>query len=123
MEISDSVLIQIITEAQKSKGWLKFLGIVLIVAGGLQALSIVGILFAWLPIWMGALLVQAGNLAAKISTERDMNALPDLMSKLRAYFTIQAIVIVASIVVAILIIILYVIFGLALFAMLSQEMN
>ncbi len=123
MEINDNVLSQVITEAQKTKGWLKFLGIVVIVAGGMQALSIVGIVFAWLPIWMGTLLVQAGNLAAKISTERDINALPDFISKLRTYFAIQAIVVVASVVMAILIIILYVVFGLALFAMLSQEMN
>ena len=41
----------IVAEKLRSmKGWLKFLGILTIIAGALQVLTIVGIVFAWLPI-------------------------------------------------------------------------
>ncbi|MFO7651171.1 MAG: DUF5362 family protein, partial [bacterium] len=49
------------TNARGLAGWLKFFGIVTIIAGALNALSLVGILWAWLPIWLGVLLVQAGS--------------------------------------------------------------
>ncbi len=43
------------------RGWIKFLGILSIVSGALGALSIIGILWAWLPIWLGVLLFQAAS--------------------------------------------------------------
>lgn len=40
-------------------GWLKFLGILNIIAGVLYCLTIVGIIFGWLPIWIGISLNKA----------------------------------------------------------------
>ncbi len=54
--------------ATQSKGWLKFLGVLSIIGGVLSALTIVGILVAWLPIWMGVLLFQAGSQADAMAT-------------------------------------------------------
>ena len=45
----------------QARGWLKFLGVLSIISGVGTALSIVGIIFAWLPIWMGVLMFQAGS--------------------------------------------------------------
>jgi hypothetical protein len=45
----------------QARGWLKFLGVLSIIGGIVQALSIVGIIIAWLPIWMGVLMFQAGS--------------------------------------------------------------
>ena len=45
----------------KARGWLKLLGVLSIIGGVGQALSIVGIIFAWLPIWMGILMFRAGS--------------------------------------------------------------
>jgi hypothetical protein len=45
----------------QAKGWLKFLGILSIIGGVFQALTIVGIIYAWIPIWSGVLLHQAGS--------------------------------------------------------------
>ena len=42
-------------------GWLVFLGWFNIIAGILYALTIVGIIFAWLPIWIGFCLKNAGE--------------------------------------------------------------
>lgn len=43
------------------KGWTRFVAIMLIVLGSLYALTIVGIVFAWLPIWLGVVLLNAVN--------------------------------------------------------------
>ncbi|MBD3246766.1 MAG: hypothetical protein GF333_07120 [Candidatus Omnitrophica bacterium] len=43
------------------KGWLKFLGIVHIVTGALQCLTIIGALFGWIPLWIGILSLKTAN--------------------------------------------------------------
>ena len=40
----------------EARGWMKFLGIVMVIAGIFTAITIVGIIIAWLPIWLGVLL-------------------------------------------------------------------
>jgi len=82
--------------SRRLKGWLKFLGIVNIVAGGLQALSFVGIFIAWLPIWLGITLVQAGSQAQKFADQGDTASLAGLTGKLRNYFTITGIVTIVA---------------------------
>jgi hypothetical protein len=42
-------------------GWLKFLGILNIVAGVIYCCTIFGAVFGWIPIWIGVLLNNAGN--------------------------------------------------------------
>jgi hypothetical protein len=42
-------------------GWLTFLGVLTIIYGALMVLTIWGIIIAWLPIWIGVLLLQAGG--------------------------------------------------------------
>lgn len=77
--------------ATQSKGWLKFLGVLSIIGGVLSALTIVGILVAWLPIWMGVLLFQAGSQADAMATTQDPNRLVVMLNKLRTYFVIQGV--------------------------------
>jgi hypothetical protein len=77
--------------ATQSKGWLKFLGVLSIIGGVLSALTIVGILVAWLPIWMGVLLFQAGSQADGMATTQDPNRLVVMLNKLRTYFVIQGV--------------------------------
>jgi len=78
--------------AGQSKGWLKFLGVLYIVSGALTALTVVGILFAWLPIWMGVLLFQAGTQAETAVLTRDPGGLITMMDKLRLFFVINGVV-------------------------------
>ena len=111
MELSEQVFGTIVEEAQKSKGWLKFIGIMMIIGGALEALSIVGIIIAWLPVWMGVILIQAANAAESFALNSDTSKLTELASKLRLYFTIQGIFIIVNIAFVILSIILYLILG------------
>ena len=75
----------------ESKGWLKFLGVISIVSGVLTALSLVGIIVAWLPIWMGFLLYQGGSLVEQAYVGGDPEALTASLGKLRTYFTVTGV--------------------------------
>ena len=70
---------------------MKFLGVVSILEGALAALTIVGILFAWLPIWLGLLLFKAAE-DAEIASKGDPARLEPFIKRLNKYFMIQGIV-------------------------------
>ena len=83
--------------AKNMSGWLKLVGIVNIVLGAMSALSIVGIIFAWVPIWMGILLFQAGGKADEAQLQNRPEQLKIMLDKLRVYFLIQGIMIIVAI--------------------------
>jgi hypothetical protein len=93
MQTTENVTDRLLAIAGQSKGWLKFLGVLSIISGILTALSIVGILIAWLPIWMGVLLFQAGSRADTAALAKDSSQLVPMMDKLRVYFMIQGVLI------------------------------
>ena len=59
--MDDMGLKQICFPIYQSRNWMKFLGVLSIASGILSAISIVGLLFCWLPIWLGTLLFGAAN--------------------------------------------------------------
>ena len=75
----------------QSKGWLKLLGVLSIVYGGILAITIVGIVIAWLPIWTGVLLYQAATLVDRAYTSGDEHVLTESLGKLKLYFTIAGV--------------------------------
>ena len=75
----------------QARGWLKFLGVLSIIAGVGQALSIVGILIAWLPIWMGVLMFQAGSSIESAGQFGDRFAFLRSMGSLKTYFMLQGV--------------------------------
>ena len=48
----------------QSKGWLKFLGVLSILQGIMAAITLVGLVIAWLPIWIGVVLHRAPDVHA-----------------------------------------------------------
>ena len=54
-------------------------------------MSIVGILFAWLPIWIGVLLLQAGSQVDSLKLTKVPAKLVTMMDKLKTYFIIQGV--------------------------------
>lgn len=74
-----------------AKGWMKFLGVLTIIYGVFAALSIVGLLIAWLPIWIGVLLYQAANATEAAVHAQDAAALTRALEKLRTYFVIMGV--------------------------------
>lgn len=88
--------------AKGMTGWIKFMGIMTIIGGCLQALSIVGLVIAWLPIWMGVVLTKAGSRAREYADKGDFASLEGMIGQLKTYFTISGILIIISFVVSII---------------------
>ena len=89
---------QIRSNIKETKGWMKLLGILSIIGGALQALTIVGIVIAWLPIWIGVLLTQAASKADEFVTKASPADLIEYHSKLKTIFTILGIVAIIALV-------------------------
>jgi hypothetical protein len=105
------------------KGWMKFMGIVQIVAGAINALSIIGILWAWIPIWIGIVLVQAGSRTGEYAEKGDPAALEAMTGKLKTYFVISGVLMIVSIAIGLLAGIVWaILLGAGLFSM-SDLMN
>jgi hypothetical protein len=86
----------------KANGWIKFVGVMSIIYGALMVLSIWGIIIAWLPIWLGIVLVSASNLLERSSRSHDEQALSESFEKIAKYFKLTGIFIIVGIVMAIL---------------------
>ncbi|MBM3313331.1 hypothetical protein FJY70_01905 [candidate division WOR-3 bacterium] len=89
--------------AKAMSGWMKFIGIMTIIGGALNAISIIGLLWAWLPIWLGVVLTQAGAKAQEYAGKGDAASLEALTGRLKTYFVLSGIVLIASLVVGILV--------------------
>ena len=84
----------------ESKGWIKFLGVVSVIQGIIAVFSIVGILIAWLPIWIGVLLYQSATILERAYRSGDKETYYHAMAKLRTYFMIQGILTLIGILIA-----------------------
>lgn len=84
------------------KGWIKFAGVMTIISGAFQVISIWGILIAWLPIWMGVLLISASNFIGKAYESDAEHDMLTSMGKLGTYFKIFGIFMVVLLVVMII---------------------
>ncbi len=103
METAQSSAVKrLIEPLYQAKGWIKFAGIMSIISGALSVLSIGGIIVAWLPIWMGIVLMSSSKFIEKAyinDQERDMLTSLD---KLRLYFKIFGIVLIVMLVIGII---------------------
>src|SRR5690606_18391985 len=72
MQIPDDSVRAIMRPLVTGKLWLKVLAVAMIFTGAIQALTIIGILWAWLPIWLGVLLFQAAGAAELASQSGDV---------------------------------------------------
>ena len=84
------------------KGWVKLVGVMSILGGALYALTIIGIIIAWLPIWMGVLLFQSANAIELAYLSGDRNAMTRALGKLKTYFIIMGVLTLIGIIIGIL---------------------
>lgn len=80
------------------KMWIKLLAVMLILGGALQALTIVGILWAWVPIWLGVLMFQAIGAAEQAVATGDPATAVRANEKLRLFFMIQGLLMLVGLV-------------------------
>jgi hypothetical protein len=85
-----------------AKGWMKLLGVLMIIAGILQAITIVGIIICWLPIWVGVLLLKAASSAEMAQAGGSKHELITALSKIKTIFTIYGILALIGIVIAVI---------------------
>ena len=86
-----------------SKGWIKLVGVLLLIYGIFAALTLVGIIIAWLPIWLGILLIQSSNRIADAQLSGDKFAMIKAQSNLGTYFTIYGVLTLLGIVFGIIV--------------------
>lgn len=89
----------------RARGWMKFVGVAEIVSGVGLALTVMGLLVAWLPVWMGVVLFKAAGHTRRAVEESDPASLRAALDQLRTFFVlggIQAILGVAVVVAAVL---------------------
>ncbi len=84
----------LVSSSRNMAGWVKFLGVITLISGIISALSIVGIIVAWVPIWLGVLLYQAGNRAEQAHLQNNPRELLIMLEKFRMYFMIQGILLI-----------------------------
>ena len=74
-----------------SQLWLKLLGVLNIIQGIIAALTIIGIIVAWLPIWMGVLLFRAGSSIESARMSGDKALFIKSQENLKTYFIINGV--------------------------------
>lgn len=102
----------------QARGWLKFLGAVLIVKGVASVFTIVGIVVAWVPIWMGVLLWKAAGLAESAQVTGNKLQLQESLGKLKTYFTIIGILLIVGIIIFLLVMLFM---GATIFALVEEH--
>ncbi|MEN8041782.1 MAG: DUF5362 domain-containing protein [Actinomycetota bacterium] len=93
---------RIIQPIYESKGWMKFLGILSIVYGVLAALTIVGLVFAWLPIWIGVLLTKSAKKAEEAHRDGNEADAVESLSRIKTMFTIYGVMSIIGLVMTVL---------------------
>ncbi|WP_298635653.1 DUF5362 family protein [uncultured Umboniibacter sp.] len=81
-----------------ARGWLKFIGVMFIINGVLTALSVVGIIFAWVPIWLGILLFQIAGASEQAYLTQSEGEFLKSQTKLKTYFTITGVLMLIGLV-------------------------
>jgi hypothetical protein len=96
----------------QARGWMKLIGVLSIIVGVLYALTLIGIIFAWLPIWMGVILYQAGSSSEEAYYNGDKYSFLKSMTQLKLYFTIMGITMLIGIILMVIMMIVFLAGGL-----------
>lgn len=92
---------RLIEPLYRGKFWMQLVGVMLIIGGLFTALSIVGILICWIPIWAGISLMQAAGSVDQAYTTGDDTAAAMAIQRLKTYFTIFGVLTLVYIVIAV----------------------
>ena len=95
---------RLLVPAAESAGWLKLLSVVIFGVGVLTALTIIGLLIAWLYIWIGVLLWQASERASRAQLTRDPVQLVEYLGKVRTLIVIAGVATIVHLAAAVLVV-------------------
>jgi len=88
---------RVIRPLDESRGWMKFLAVMLYVLGGFYAITIIGLIVAWLPIWMGYLLWKSAAAAESANMTGNESDAIESLGRLKTLFTIQGVLALISV--------------------------
>ncbi|MBS4061207.1 MAG: hypothetical protein KG029_12485 [Bacteroidetes bacterium] len=111
--VEENLVREISNSLSHASGWMKFLGIVMIIYGVMMALTIVGIIIAWLPIWLGIIVYQAAKNSKTATLTGDKFMLMKSLQNINNYFTISGILLIISILLSVLFVVIVVLTGFA----------
>lgn len=106
----------------RSKGWMTFMGVLLVIYGALMALSIGGIILCWLPIWVGVTLMSAAKNIRGAAEFNDEKCLRVALEKIGLCFKIWGVVTAIVLVLTILAIATIILGGFGTALMMNQNM-
>jgi hypothetical protein len=90
---SQAMVRNLIEPLHRGRFWMNLTGVMLILSGVMTALSIIGLIIAWVPIWAGVVLMQAAGAATRVHDSGDPDEMKVAMGKLKTYFTIFGVLI------------------------------
>ena len=102
-ELQQKIVKQVSAPLYSARGWMKFVGIMLIITGVFYAISIVGLLFAWVPIWLGILISGASSRMDAAYKSGDKYSFIEAQTKLGTYFTVFGVLMLIGLVLTILV--------------------
>ena len=88
---------QVALPLYEARGWMRFIAATMLIAGALTALTIAGLVIAWLPIWQGVLLLQAARRVEAAFAAEDEALLRDSLAKLKTYCVIQGVLLLTGV--------------------------
>jgi hypothetical protein len=115
---SDQLVRTLSQTASGSSAWMKFLGVMMIIDGVMLAITGIGLLICWLPIWLGVILFQAAG-DAEMASKGAASKLVDYVRRVNRFFLIQGIL---ALLILVLSLIMAFVFGMAVFWGLLSEM-
>jgi hypothetical protein len=95
-----------------ARGWMKFVGIMMIIGGIPSALALVGII----PIWQGVLLLQAASSLETAANTGQRYAFDSAMGNIKTFFVINGVLIIVGFVIGLIVACIYLVMGAALFS-------
>ena len=81
----------------QAKGWLQFLAVMEILGGIVAALTIIGVIVAWLPIWQGVILFKAASSVEAAAITGDKTQLVLSLRQVKLFFMINGIVLLIGV--------------------------
>lgn len=103
MEQSNGGLIkELALPLYNAKFWMQLLGVVMILVGVMYGITIIGLIIAWLPIWIGVLLFQSASAIDKAFNTEDKDAAVRAFEKLKVYFIINGVMMLIGIIMAVI---------------------
>lgn len=103
--VDDETVRRIIKPIDAARGWMKLLAVLSIIQGVLIAVTIIGLIIAWLPIWLGVLLWQGADKAEQAEMSGNEADAVESLSKVRTIFTIYGVLALIAVVVSVIYII------------------